>query len=84
MWVRSRVFRNNQSHQIAQNTEISKTSRRCNAGSKTFTVSYRQGRAFGHDNIRVRPVVLTSLVQLYAGIADCSWVSQNEMIVPTP
>ena len=76
MRVRSSVFYHSQPHQIAQNTEISQTSRRRNAGSKTFAVSYRKGRAFGLDNIRVWPVVLTSLVQLYTGTADCGWVSQ--------
>ena len=83
MRLRSSVFNHSQPHQIAQNTEVSKTSRRCNAGSQTFAVSYRKGRASGSDDICVWPVVLTGLVQLYTGTADCSWVSQNKMIVST-
>ena len=73
------VFHHSQPHQIAQDTKISKAPYRRYAGSKTFAVSYHEGRASGPGNIRVGPVVLTSLIQFYTGAAHCGWVSRNEI-----
>lgn len=77
------VFHHSQPDQIAQNTKNTKTACRRYAGPKTFAVSYRNGRAFGLDNICVPPMVLTSPAQFYTGTAHCGWVGRDEMFLLT-